>query len=200
MIDRIEALAPELRAWLVDDMDMMLHPIHANGNALCHIGGGGWHMLITMTDGGGLPEPNDWLVCVYPPDDPDEALWSASSCDRPRPFTLQQAVAAGCSIMSRGESRTVADEALEQHGYRICTYEGFMSGAVDFHGLDGCQHMSPAEIREHHDQVREALRERAAAYEGSHVVYDPNDNEDGWLLVGAEEEIRSATEKMIANS
>lgn len=37
--------------------------------------------------------------------------------------------------------------ALENQGYRIRTYEGFMRGAVDFHSFDGCQHMTAAEIR-----------------------------------------------------
>jgi hypothetical protein len=86
---------------------------------------------------------------------------------------------------------------LENHGYRVRTYEGFMRGAVDFHSFDGCRHLSAEEIRAHHDATREALRERASKFDGSHVVYDPNDDGDGWLLVGDEPEIRAATEQMI---
>lgn len=89
--------------------------------------------------------------------------------------------------------------ALEDYGYRIRTYEGFMSGAVDFHGLDGCQHMSAAEIQRQHDETRENLRKRASLHEGTHVVYDPNDDGDGWLLVGDEAAIRAETEQMIAD-
>lgn len=91
-------------------------------------------------------------------------------------------------------------KTVENNGYRVRTYEGFMSGAVDLHSLDGCPHMSPSEIRAHHDSVREKLRARAAEFEGSHVVYDPSDDEDGWLLIGDEAEIRQLTEQMIRDA
>jgi hypothetical protein len=91
-------------------------------------------------------------------------------------------------------------DILEANGYRIRTYEGFMSGAVDLHSLDGCQHMAAAEIRAAHDAIREELRGRAAQHDGTHVVYDPSDDGDGWLLVGEESAIRAETERMIADA
>jgi len=86
---------------------------------------------------------------------------------------------------------------LEKCGFRIRTYDSFMSSVVDFHGLDGTPNLTATELRQHYDTVREALRKRASAFDGSHVVYDPNDDEDGWLLVGDENEIRTITEQMI---
>jgi hypothetical protein len=87
---------------------------------------------------------------------------------------------------------------LEQHGYQVRTLEGFLTGAVDFHALDASPNMTAAQKRASYDETREALRTRAAALEGSHVAYDPNDDGEGWLVVGSESEVRTETENMIA--
>jgi len=97
---------------------------------------------------------------------------------------------------SSEEEEEPAAVTLESEGYRLTTYDGFMRGAVDFHTYSGCQ-QPHVNARQKHDEIREALRERAAAFDGTHVVYDPNSDEDGWLLVGDETAIRAETEKML---
>lgn len=54
----------------------------------------------------------------------------------------------------------------EKYGYRVTTREAFLSAP----------------------NIPDGLADRARAYDGSHVFWDPDDDEDGFLLVGDDPE------------
>jgi hypothetical protein len=72
-------------------------------------------------------------------------------------------------------------------GFRILPRNEFM--AIDrLEGLVGCPNLTEDEILEHDRRSAAQLKERAAKYEGAFVLYDPEDDGDGFLLVGNDPE------------
>jgi hypothetical protein len=121
--DPLAELAPELRAWLVDEMGMEAEMTGGGCYVLRHQGPGGWHMWVSGFEGD-LPAPDYWGVGVYAPYDPSEAVWyeghaEGDPIDAPSRLTLRQAVAAACSIMAEAPAEPQrADEVAAEHRAR----------------------------------------------------------------------------------
>jgi hypothetical protein len=64
---------------------------------------------------------------------------------------------------------------IEQHGYRISSRYDFLSSTTNLIA-DSCVDEDGEEFL--------ALKDRARQFDGEWIIYDPEDNSEGWLLVG----------------
>lgn len=78
---------------------------------------------------------------------------------------------------------------LAERGYVIVARETFLTGDITIHAFDGAKGLTATEIDDRHREILRELRARAASWEGSHVVYDPYADGEGWLMVGEADEI-----------
>ncbi|USN15626.1 hypothetical protein KIKIMORA_05080 [Brevundimonas phage vB_BpoS-Kikimora] len=85
-------------------------------------------------------------------------------------------------------------------GYQFRRRAAFLEGRFDVHAFHGAPSLTPDEIAARHEAIKAGLIARAAQHEGPFVVFDPNADEDGWLIVGDRQEIAAETAQMIADT
>ena len=105
----IDDLAPDARAWLIDQMGMQGEMVGGGCYVLRHDVGERGHLWITGADGSGMPDFSDWMVGAYLAHDPIECAWDARSTDTPAPLTLRQAVGMGRSFLVNAEPVAATD-------------------------------------------------------------------------------------------
>lgn len=81
---------------------------------------------------------------------------------------------------------------IESYGYRMVTREEFLEGGVAVEAFSGSPDCSPEELDVLHAGILKKLRDRVEGVRGSHVLFDPRDDEDGWLAVGTPDEVVQA--------
>jgi hypothetical protein len=117
----LAGLAPDLRAWLVDEMGMQAEIMGGGATGLRHIGPGGWSILITGADGH-LPHADSWHVGVYTPDEGTGCeidVWNARSDDSlgatASPINLRAAVSMACALVASVNDEPVSPLAVGQN-------------------------------------------------------------------------------------
>lgn len=73
---------------------------------------------------------------------------------------------------------------LLEAGYRVVTRHQFDTEPLGMSGFTGATSLTSAEIAERHAKAEAGLRERAKAFEGAFVIYDPFADEDGMMIIG----------------
>lgn len=71
----------------------------------------------------------------------------------------------------------------EKFGFKIVDRATFFAGP-GIQCFAGAKHVSAEVIAEQHALADKELMERAAEYPGAYVLYDPEDDQDGFMLVG----------------
>ena len=93
----LDALAPDLRAWLVGEMGMEVELGGGGCTYLRHEGPNGSHLLVTCEGGGGMPTADSWQVGAYRTVDSEGELNFYSS---DAGSTLRGAVDDACEFLS----------------------------------------------------------------------------------------------------
>lgn len=83
--------------------------------------------------------------------------------------------------------------ALSHYGLRLTTLALFLKGEIDICASTGATSMTPGETAASHNEIAKGLQARAEKTLARNpklrgpdvwVVYDPYDDDEGWLMVG----------------
>lgn len=110
------------------------------------------------------------------------------------------------AVVKRTSERSSGSGALTptplafEQGFRIMPRATFLTGTVEIAAFLGATSMTPDEIAVSHTEVLADMRDRIINQmpQGRYVIYDPNADAEGWMLVGDDPQaLYAETEQML---
>lgn len=85
-------------------------------------------------------------------------------------------------------------------GFRLVSRETFLNGLVEIACYAGATSMDSAAIEQAHAEQLAFAQQRVEPLPGSYVIYNPEEDGEGWLLVGDDPAaLYAETERMLAD-